>query len=169
MANQISPQGYQINKEPINNNPFWEEQAAPGSLLVTEIDVSKHTAGNYTTYTWSYLDQLGERHFLAEQRVASNAGDDGVTFTPSVSAEGVISWTNNGGLPNPAPVNIKGLQGPVGPQGQTGATGAQGPRGLQGPAGVAGPAGPQGIAVPTGATRPAGADGVKFIPSVDAN
>lgn len=44
----------------------------------------------------------------------SSGGDPGATFTPSVSAEGVISWTNNGGLPNPAPVNIKGPPGPKG-------------------------------------------------------
>lgn len=35
-------------------------------------------------------------------------GIDGVTFTPSVSQEGIISWTNNGGLSNPDPINIKG-------------------------------------------------------------
>lgn len=38
-------------------------------------------------------------------------GVDGVTFTPSVSAAGVLSWTNNGDLPNPEPVNIKGDPG----------------------------------------------------------
>lgn len=38
-------------------------------------------------------------------------GTDGVTFTPSVSEEGVLSWTNDGGLPNPDPVNIKGPPG----------------------------------------------------------
>lgn len=35
-------------------------------------------------------------------------GANGVTFTPSVSAAGVLSWTNDGGLTNPDPVNIKG-------------------------------------------------------------
>lgn len=35
----------------------------------------------------------------------------GVVFVPSVSNEGVISWTNNGNLPNPEPVNIKGKEG----------------------------------------------------------
>jgi len=35
----------------------------------------------------------------------------GTTFTPAVSAEGVISWTNDGGLGNPTSVNIKGIQG----------------------------------------------------------
>lgn len=45
-------------------------------------------------------------------------GDDGVTFTPFVnSTTGVISWTNDGELPNPDPVNI------TGPQGETGNTG----------------------------------------------
>lgn len=33
---------------------------------------------------------------------------DGTTFTPNVDSEGNLSWTNNGGLPNPEPVNIKG-------------------------------------------------------------
>lgn len=42
---------------------------------------------------------------------------NGYTFTPSVSPEGVISWSNNGNLPNPDPVNIKGPQGNTGPQG----------------------------------------------------
>ena len=38
-------------------------------------------------------------------------GTDGTTFTPAVSAEGVISWTNDGGKTNPQPMNIKGPQG----------------------------------------------------------
>ena len=41
-------------------------------------------------------------------------GTDGVTFTPSVSGAGVISWTNDGGLPNPPSVNIKGPTGATG-------------------------------------------------------
>ena len=60
----------------------------------------------------------------------SSGGDgssgDVVVYTPSISSEGVLSWTNNGDLPNPSPVNIKG------PQGKTGATGAQGPAGADG-------------------------------------
>lgn len=32
-------------------------------------------------------------------------------FVPSVSASGVLSWTNKAGLPNPASVNIKGATG----------------------------------------------------------
>lgn len=44
-------------------------------------------------------------------------GTDGTTFTPSVSSDGVLSWTNDGGKANPASVNIKGPQGPQGPKG----------------------------------------------------
>lgn len=65
-------------------------------------------------------------------------GADGTTFTPSVSAAGDLSWTNDGGKANPAPVNLKG------PQGETGPTGPQGETGPQGPAGPTGPAGPKG-------------------------
>lgn len=38
-------------------------------------------------------------------------GATGTTFTPSVSEEGVISWTNDGGKQNPTPRNIKGSDG----------------------------------------------------------
>ena len=36
---------------------------------------------------------------------------DGATFTPSVSGDCDLSWTNNKGLPNPGTVNIKGDPG----------------------------------------------------------
>lgn len=38
----------------------------------------------------------------------TNAGENGATFTPHVSDEGILSWTNDKALPNPDPVNIKG-------------------------------------------------------------
>ena len=110
-------------------------------------------------------------------------GPRGTIFTPSVSQEGDISWTNDGGLPNPEPVNIRGPQGqqgnpgpqgetgpqgptgPTGPQGEkgeTGATGPQGPQGIQGPIGPQGPPGPQGETGPAGPQGPPGQDGVQL-------
>ena len=48
-----------------------------------------------------------------------NIGEDGATFIPDVSAEGVISWSNDKDLPNPEPVNIKGEKGDTGKAGYT--------------------------------------------------
>lgn len=102
---------------------------------------------------------------------------NGATFIPSVSAEGIISWTNDQDLPNPAPVNIKGdkgdkgdtgatgLQGPKGDtgpkgdKGDTGATGPQGPKGDRGEKGETGSAGPSGPKGETGAQGPQGPAG----------
>ena len=47
-------------------------------------------------------------------------------FIPDVDAEGNLSWTNEKGLENPQPVNIKG---PRGEKGDTGPEGPQGPKG----------------------------------------
>lgn len=63
-------------------------------------------------------------------------GETGPHFTPSVSPEGVLSWTNNGDLENPAPVNIRGPQGEQGIQGETGPQGIQGPQGEKGETGT---------------------------------
>ena len=45
---------------------------------------------------------------------------DGATFTPSVSENGDLSWTNNKGLENPTTVNIKGEKGDKGEKGEQG-------------------------------------------------
>lgn len=57
-------------------------------------------------------------------------GPRGVTFTPAVSADGDLSWTNDGSLSNPGTVNIRG------PRGLQGVAGSQGPAGPTGPAGT---------------------------------
>ena len=87
--------------------------------------------------------------YLTENPPAAGAdgtdGEDGATFTPSVSTSGDLSWSNDKGLENPQTVNIMGPQGPEGPQGVQGETGPQGPQGV------------------------AGINGVTFIPSVTAS
>lgn len=103
-------------------------------------------------------------------------GKDGAVYTPMVASNGDLSWTNNGGLANPATVNIMGPigpQGPVGPKGEQGVQGVQGPQGIQGPKGVDGTVefneltaeqremirGPQGIQGPVGPEGPKGPQG----------
>ena len=49
-----------------------------------------------------------------------------MTFIPSVSEEGVLSWTNNGGLDNPQSVTIKGADGVPGENGAKGTDGKNG-------------------------------------------
>lgn len=65
-------------------------------------------------------------------------GSSTVAWYPSVSNEGVISWTRTATTEPPTPKNI------TGPTGETGATGPQGPQGIQGETGPQGPQGPQG-------------------------
>lgn len=93
----------------------------------------------------------------------------GATFYPSVSDDGVLSWTNNKGLRNPKSVNLtKGLKGdpgdtgppgPQGPQGEKGEKGESGEQGIQGPQG---PQGPQGEKGEPGERGPTGKDGLSI-------
>lgn len=87
-------------------------------------------------------------------------GEDGVTFYPAVSADGVLSWTNDGGLDNPAPVNIKGADGKDGQDGAPGKDGAPGADGEKGEPGEPGSPGSPGAPGDNGAT---------FTPNVDAD
>ena len=48
---------------------------------------------------------------MAEVLLGNIKGESGATFTPSVNANGDLSWSNDKGLPNPATVNIKGPKG----------------------------------------------------------
>lgn len=90
---------------------------------------------------------------------AGAPGATGTTFTPFVSADGTLSWTNDGGKENPASVNIKGPQGVQGPQGKPGVKGETGAAGETGPEGPQGPKGEQGAKGEPGATGPQGPAG----------
>ena len=88
------------------------------------------------------------------ENIATNVN----VFLPSVSEEGVISWTNEAGIENPPSVNIKGPQGVQGPAGAKGDTGERGPQGIQGIQGVQGVQGETGS---QGAVGPQGAQGIQ--------
>ena len=54
----------------------------------------------------------------AINEVAQRPAGDGATFTPSVSADGILSWTNDKGLDNPDAVSVTGPQGADGRDGR---------------------------------------------------
>lgn len=73
-----------------------------------------------THIQWKY-DDTEWTNLVALSELKGNKGDKGTVgahFTPSVSDDGVLSWTNNGELENPQPVNIRGPQGVQGEQGR---------------------------------------------------
>lgn len=50
--------------------------------------------------------ETGSKGDKGDTGLKGDTGDTGATFTPSVSADGVISWTNDKGLDNPPSVDI---------------------------------------------------------------
>lgn len=58
----------------------------------------------YDIYIWDGTTSS----WVNNGRLQGAAGKNGTTFTPAVSQDGVLSWTNDGGLANPDEVSIKG-------------------------------------------------------------
>lgn len=86
-----------------NNAKYWAQQAQGGADAV-----------KYTPQSLTEAQKAQARSNIGVTSGGGGAGKPGTTFTPSVSAAGVISWTNDGGLENPPPVNIKGPKGEPG-------------------------------------------------------
>lgn len=63
-------------------------------------------AFTFDDFTPEQLDQL-----KGPEGQQGIRGPQGVTFTPMISADGTVSWTNDGSLPNPTPVNVSGPEG----------------------------------------------------------
>lgn len=113
--------------------------------LVTQVDDSAlgDTGGIITEYSLlAYIGKLTDLETTDKSNIVAainealesgggggGSGEDGATFTPSVSEDGTLSWTNDKGLPNPDPVNIKGPQGDPGEDGTDGANGQGVPTG----------------------------------------
>ena len=77
-------------------------------------DIAKLDAGKQNKLHGTAGQVVGfdaDGNAIAQDGGSGTPGADGVTFTPSVNALGIISWTNDGGRENPEPVNIKGPDG----------------------------------------------------------
>ena len=91
-----------------------KEIESEGIGEATRENIDANTAARHTHDNKSVLNKLGEEGGKLTYNgseisgSSAGAGENGATFTPSVSEEGVLSWTNDKDLPNPAPVNIKG-------------------------------------------------------------
>ena len=77
------------------------------------------TVAPYDIYIWDEVNGAWKNNGPI-QGAKGNTGDAGAVFTPNVDASGNISWTNNGGLPNPTTMNITGPTGETGPAGAGG-------------------------------------------------
>lgn len=128
---------------------------ADAATSATNADTSKEAAQTAATNAGNFATSAGQSASEAQnyrdaaKNYATNAknySEDVNVFVPSVSTDGVLSWSNKAGLPNPMNVNIKGDKGDKGDRGEQGAQGIQGPRGIQGEQGERGVQGAQGPA-----------------------
>ena len=84
-----------------------------GVAIATIIDGADGSPGPKGDSFQTSVEDDGSGNIVIKSLTSEEGGTGtpGATFTPSVSEEGVISWTNDGGLENPAPVSIKGAKG----------------------------------------------------------
>lgn len=102
----------------------------------------------------------GEQGVQGIQGAKGDKGDRGQVLVPSVSDEGVMSWSiQEPPVSVPSPRSIRGPQGIQGIQGIQGAQGPTGPKGETGPQGIQGVRGPAGAAGEKGDTGAKGAKG----------
>ncbi|MGN1068274.1 MAG: hypothetical protein ACI4RE_05185, partial [Christensenellales bacterium] len=108
------------------------EEVCPTNVLCITLEASGDTWESVPPDT--EIPAYQQLVALAQQAAASaNAAKDAAenankasVFVPHVSEDGLLSWSNDKGLPNPPEVNIKG---PRGYKGQKGDTGDKGPKG----------------------------------------
>ncbi len=145
-----------------------EENPPTGTEYINQINAylkngfEREWSDNGTDWTSS---QDIEHNKYYRERIA-NIGADwspafqvarGITFIPSVSSAGIISWTNDGNSPNPEPVNIRGEKGDPGTAGAKGEKGDPGTAGAKGDKGDPGTPGAKGDKGDPGTP---GADGI---------
>ena len=84
--------------------------SAAASALVSAAGRACYIGTNENWYVWD-----GAQGAFVDSGYPSRGtqGEPGVIFTPHVTEAGILSWTNDGGLPNPEPVSLLGPAGGV--------------------------------------------------------
>ena len=101
---------------------FYDTYAALTAAVTAPAPGEAYGVGTtipYDIYIWDEINSAWKNNGPI-QGAKGDTGAAGATFTPSVDAGGNLSWTNNGGLDNPATRNIKGATGATGPAGADG-------------------------------------------------
>ena len=86
----------------------WTILLDMGSIVMSnDIEAIKNIKLRKGEYNieWQYEDEKEWHKLIALSEITGTAG---LTFTPHVDEDGLLSWTNNGGVKNPNPINIKG-------------------------------------------------------------
>ena len=85
-----------------NESNHWNSE------LCKDCYVSEGLEPNAEELKEAYPDIIEQWHNELLERV--DAGEfNGVTFTPSISDDGILSWTNDGGKDNPKPLKINSI------------------------------------------------------------
>lgn len=86
-----------------------QSAATTASNFASDARSSANEARTYRDNAKTYMDNTA-----LYMNNAKNYSENVNVFIPSVSTEGVLSWTNKAGLTNPKSVNIKGAKGDTG-------------------------------------------------------
>ena len=127
----INPQGYHYGGNPMNQNPFWESEVDPDSIVIDmNATVDNVTSDDPTVNVTKTVTADGDIIFdLAFHGIKGATGATGPQGEQGIQGP-------KGDTGETGPQGIQGIQGPAGPAGADGATGAQGPAGLNGADGV---------------------------------
>ena len=184
----ISPQGYNLGKDPSSTNPFWGEDedsnvnriymsatVYPG-VGTPSVDITKRVSGSDIYFDMAMHNIKGETGAMGPQGIQGTQGPQGIAGvngkdgdTGATGAQGPTGEKGDTGATGPAgPQGIQGETGPAGPQGPTGATGASGEKGDKGDTGATGAAGADGKDGKDGVGVPAGGTAGQVLAKTDA-
>lgn len=107
----IASIGGKVRRVPINTLADILTDAEVGIInaaaeaLISAAGKSSYIGTNENWFVWD-----GKKNAFVDSGKPSRGekGDVGVIFTPYLSGDGILSWTNNGNLPNPKPVKLSG-------------------------------------------------------------
>lgn len=127
-------------------NPLGSSMAQRAKLKFSNCEVTDDAAGDQTVVTGIKGDkgEKGDKGDTGDTGATGAQGPRGYVAVPSISSDGIISWSLSTGENLPDARSIRGPQGVQGIQGPQGPQGATGPQGPSGPTGATGAQGPKG-------------------------
>lgn len=113
-------------RTPVINTTVAVSTLAPGADATASVSPDGQDSAGNPRYKLSLGIPEGLKGDKGDTGNTGVQGPAGATFTPAVDDAGNLSWSNDGGLDNPATKNIRGPQGAQGNTGQKGDKGDTG-------------------------------------------